>query len=360
MKKIAFLVHNIHFGGGGERVVANLSNMFVEKGYFVTIISLCKKKETFSFELNKKVHINYLNTNSFKIEYFNKLKSLFCLRKYLKTHTFDFVLGIGTYLNILLALSNKRNIKTIGCEHSHFFNVSLFWIFLRKILYKKLSTVVSLTNEDAKNLKKVSKKIVVIPNSLSFEIKGKAQLIEKKIIAIGRISYEKGFDLMVDMFSEFCKFNKDWILELIGSGNDDKKNKDLIKKHKLEDKIKLLPATNDVISAYMNASIYLMTSRFEGLPMVLLEASECGLPMVAYDCKTGPSEIIKDGENGFLIPCYDKKMMVEKLNLLCNDFELRKTMGEKAKKMALRFDKDFVFSKWENLFNTLDQKNYDS
>ena len=90
--------------------------------------------------------------------------------------------------------------------------------------------------------------------------------------------------------------------------------------------------------------------------MVLLEASECGLPMIAYDCKTGPSEIIKDGENGFLIPCYDKKMMVEKLNILCNDFELRRKMGEKAKKLAKRFDKDTICEKWINLFNTLEKR----
>ena len=280
MKKIAFLVHDIHFGGGGERVVANLSDIFIRKGYFVTIISLCKKKETFSFELNKKVHINYLNTNSFKIEYFNKLKSLFCLRKYLNTHTFDFVLGIGTYLNILLALSNKRNIKTIGCEHNYFFSVSFLWIFLRKIFYRKLSAVVSLTEEDSMYLQKISKYIAIIPNPLSFKIEKNPLLTEKKIIALGRTSFQKGFDLMLEMFSEFCMVNNEWFLEIRGSG--------------------------------------------------------------------------------FLIPCYDKKMMVEKLNLLCNDFELRKTMGEKAKKMALRFDKDFIFSKWENLFNTLDQKNYDS
>ncbi|MEN2801372.1 glycosyltransferase family 4 protein [Capnocytophaga sputigena] len=359
MKKIAFLVHDIHFGGGGERVVANLSDIFIRKGYFVTIISLCKKKETFSFELNKKVHIDYLNTNSFKIEYFNKLKSLFCLRKYLNTHTFDFVLGIGTYLNILLALSNKRNIKTIGCEHNYFFSVSFFWIFLRKIFYRKLSAVVSLTEEDSMYLQKISKYIAIIPNPLSFKIEKNPLLTEKKIIALGRTSFQKGFDLMLEMFSEFCMVNNEWLLEIRGNG-DKEELKRIVESFDIANRVKLLPATNDVISAYMNASIYLMTSRFEGLPMVLLEASECGLPMVAYDCKTGPSEIIKDGENGFLIPCYDKKMMVEKLNLLCNDFELRKTMGEKAKKMALRFDKDFVFSKWENLFNKLDQKNYDS
>lgn len=351
------MVYDIHFGGGGERVVANLSDIFIEKGYSVTVISLCKKSDSFSFQLNKEVQVAYLNTNTFKIEFLNKIKSLFFLKRYLRKNHFNYILGIGTYLNILLALSknNRAATKIIGCEHSYFFSVSFFWVLLRKMFYRKLSALVSLTNEDLKNLKELNKNTFVIPNSLSFSIMKQATLKNKKIIALGRISFEKGFDLMLDAFSELCKINNSWILELRGNGSEDEKNKLLVKKHKMEGKVKLLPATNDVISAYMDASIYLMTSRFEGLPMVLLEASECGLPMIAYNCKTGPSEIIQDGENGFLIPCYDKKIMVEKLNMLCNDFELRRRMGEKAKQLAKRFDRDTICKKWIDLFNTIDR-----
>ena len=330
--------------------------MFVEKGYSVTIISLCKMDSVFSFELNKQVQIIYLNTNTFKVEYLNKIKSLFYLKRYLKRNYFDYILGVGTYLNILLALcKTDKNIVKIGCEHNYFFSVSFFWGLLRKLFYKRLSIVVSLTEEDSKNLEKVNKHTVIIPNPLSFKIEEKALLIEKKIIVLGRISSQKGFDLMLEMFSEFCKVNNEWTLEIRGKGDKKELKKYIENFNIVTNRVNLLPATSDVISAYMDASIYLMTSRFEGLPMVLLEASECGLPMVAYNCKTGPAEIIQDGENGFLIPCYDKKIMVEKLNMLCNDFELRRRMGEKAKQLAKRFDKDTICKKWIDLFNTIDR-----
>ena len=357
MKKIAFLVHDIHFGGGGERVVSNLSYLFTKKGYSVTIISLCKRENnTFSFPINEKVQIDYLNTNIFKIELFNKIRSLFLLKKYFRKNHFDYILGIGTYLNILLTLSqiDKNLTKTIGCEHNYFFSVSIFWNLLRRLFYKRLSVVVSLTEEDATQLQKINKNFIVIHNPLPFKTEKKALLVEKKIIALGRISFQKGFDLMLEMFKEFCKINKEWTLEIRGNG-DYKKLENYLKKFNIVDRVTLLPATNDVLSTYMDASIYLMTSRFEGLPMVLLEASECGLPMIAYNCKTGPSEIIKDGENGFLIPCYDKKKMGEKLNILCNDFKLRKKMGEKSKQLAKRFDKDIICNKWIDLFNILDR-----
>lgn len=353
--KICFLVHDIHFGGGGERVVTNLANEFVLRNYEVTIISLCKRNQReYLFDINKVVKIKYLDSDIFNNSAINKLISLFKLNSFFKENSFDFVLGIGTYINILLAIINdKNNYKTIGCEHSSFNNASYLWKFLRKKLYYKLSVVVSLTEYDKKNLQKINKNVVVIPNSCSFTIKEKSKLENYKIVSLGRFSYEKGYDLMIEMFSEFCKLNKSFNLEIYGDGGEKHNIKKLIKKYNLEQRISIFSTNKNVIPIYLNSSIYLMTSRFEGLPMVLIEALECGLPLIAYNCKTGPAELIKDGENGFLIPCFDKILMAQKLNELCNNFELRKTMGKNSKKMSEQFQSKNIIKKWEDLFNNL-------
>jgi glycosyltransferase involved in cell wall biosynthesis len=108
---------------------------------------------------------------------------------------------------------------------------------------------------------------------------------------------------------------------------------------------------------YLNASVYLMTSRSEALPMVLLEAKACGLPIVSFNCKTGPAEIIKDGKDGYLIECYDINRMAEKLSLLCSQPDLRKIFGSNAREDVKRFLPEVIGNRWDSLLQNLNHWN---
>ena len=350
---ITFLVHDIHFGGGGERVTINMANHFALKGDIVTIVSVSTRKIGNIFTIDERVHIEYLNIDLYSgIKLVRKFQSVFATRKYFSQVTVQiFLLGIGTYPTLLAALLPRRdNLIKIGCQHSSYASVKHLWLIMRWLFFRRLNCVVSLTNYDVPKFQKLNKNICVIPNSVSFFPNQPSELQNKTILSIGRIDYPKGYDLLLEVFSRFCINDKDWNLRIIGDGPLQLTLLNLIAKKGLNDRISIIPSSNMIVEEYLNTSVYLMTSRTEGLPMVLLEAQACGLPIISFNCETGPSEIINDGIDGYLIDNYNIDEMSKKLSLLCSNFNKRKEFGRNARKNVAKFFPDQVFIKWETLF----------
>ena len=353
---IAFLVHDIHFGGGGERVTANMANYFAAKGDQVNIVSISTRKTVNVFQINTLVHIDYLNIDpDSSNNLIRKIQSVFAVKKYFERISDPiFILGIGTYPTLLAALlpKHKNQIK-IGCQHGSFASVKYLWSFLRRLFWRRLNMVVSLTGYDVPKLLKLNKNVCVIPNSVSFFPELPAALQNKTILSIGRIDYPKGYDLLLKVFGPFCLLYQDWNLRIIGDGPLRKTIEATIKREGLTGRVSILPSTDKIIEEYLNASVFVMTSRTEGLPMVLLEAQACGLPIVAFDCETGPSEIVTNGENGYLIADYNIEKMSQQLSELAADFDKRRKFGENARNNVSRFFPDQVFTQWEKLFEQL-------
>ncbi|HEN3602785.1 TPA: glycosyltransferase, partial [Yersinia enterocolitica] len=157
--------------------------------------------------------------------------------------------------------------------------------------------------------------------------------------ALGRLSYQKGFDLLLDVWAKVEEKNNNWDLIIAGDGEDKQLLLDKIKTLNLKN-VKLLPSTPHVCDLYDQSGIYVMTSRFEGFPMVLLEAKASGLPIIAYDCDTGPSELIMDNEDGYLVPFADSNAFIEKLLFLMNDEDLREAMSLKSLENAEKYKID--------------------
>lgn len=350
---IVFLVHDIHYGGGGERVTTNLANYFVENGHKVRIVSISPSNTTNIYAIDKRIGIEYLDIN-FNIGS-NVIKKIFSVFK-VKTHFNSYksktiVLGIGNYPSLLLSFLPKReHIKTIGCQHLAYSGIKNSWAILRKLLFRRLDCVVSLTKSDLSKFKIINQNSIVIPNSVLLVSEQTAKLENKQILFIGRMVTDKGYDLLIKVIKKVNKVHPDWIFRIIGDGPLKNKILKEIELSGLKEKISLLPTTNSVIEEYLNSSIYLMTSRTEGLPMVLLEAQACGLPIVSFDCETGPSEIVAVNENGFLIDCFDIEKMVQKICLLCSDYDLRIKFGKNAVENAKKFSPEIINSKWETLF----------
>ena len=355
---IVFLLHDIHFGGGGERVTVNLANYLINKDFGVSIVSLAKSRRENIFKLDKRIVVDYLNfefEKGFNIP--KKIASVFAVQKHFRKYQDKTVaLGIGTYPSLLLAfLPRRENIRTIGCQHNSYAAVKNIWSFLRQHYFNQLSALVSLTERDLTKLKKLNPKSFVIPNSVTFIPDQISLLKQKTILTIGRIDFPKGYDLLISMFEKLSLLQPDWKLKIVGDGPLKVEINSRIEKSGLKGKIEIIPPTDKIIDQYLDASVYVMTSRTEGLPMVLLEAQACGLPIVSFNCETGPSEIIADGENGYLIENFDVDAMVEKLNFLCSNPEKRTEFGKNGRENIKRFSPEVIHPKWEKLFDEVFQ-----
>ncbi|EFN2928216.1 glycosyltransferase family 4 protein, partial [Campylobacter lari] len=182
-----------------------------------------------------------------------------------------------------------------------------------------------LSNKQLNEFQKYFKNIKIIPNFVNMPLKV-ADCNQKIVLSIGRLSKEKGFLRLVDIWEIVQKKmnDKDWKLYVIGEGDLKKELETKIKDKNLENSIKFLPFTQNINKHYLNASIYAMCSYSEGMPMVLLESSSFGLPNVAFDVKTGPSDIIENNKSGFLVKDGDLYEFADKLVFLMENDNTRK------------------------------------
>src|SRR5690606_29701346 len=177
---------------------------------------------------------------------------------------------------------------------------------------------------------------------------------KKQVISVGRLVYEKGYDLLIRSWKIVTEKHPDWQLVIYyGSGELKDQLDALIGQLGLKNSLSIKPPVQNIVDKYLDSSIYVMSSRKEPFGMVLIEAMACGLPVVAYDCPDGPAEIITPGEDGFLVENEDVEKMAEKIILLIEDEKLRKELGENARKNVQRFAADVIMQKWEDLFTKL-------
>lgn len=354
--KIAVIVDNITNRAGIEIAVTNLCNVLGEKKeYEIVLISLRTKSDSKpSYELNQNVKVIHMSSNgiingSVKA-YINFILTFI---KIIEREKIDIAVGSTHAINILLCIF-KKYIKIVGCEHFNYDACSKKSKIFRRIMYPYLDAVVLLTKADAANYSFVDKeRLFVIPNIISFKNEEKAILNNKRIIAIGRLTAQKGFDFLIKAAAEMKEKLPEWKVDIYGSGEDKLVLQEMIKQLGLKDYVFINNPIENVQEELLNSSIYVMTSRFEGLPMVLIESQTCGVPAVSFKCKEGPEEIIHDGEDGFLVDVGDLKELVDKIVLIATDDTLRKRLGCQAYINARRYSEDTVFSLWNALFERL-------
>jgi glycosyltransferase involved in cell wall biosynthesis len=214
-----------------------------------------------------------------------------------------------------------------------------------------------LTQEE-KSFWKNQRNISVIPNPMSFFPEESSELINKKAIAAGRLAYEKGFDLLIEAWKAVAVRHPDWELNIYGSGDQKEQLLRQIEKNRLEKVIKIHDPVNNIQERYLESSMFILSSRYlEALPMVLLEAMSCGLPLVAFDAPCGPKDIITDGANGFLVETGNIEKLAGKINFLIESEEARKNMGKEAKSGSLDFREDRIMEQWIHLLEEVKNEN---
>jgi glycosyltransferase involved in cell wall biosynthesis len=268
---------------------------------------------------------------------------------------------------VLLALATLglATLRTIGAEHIHPPQAPLgrLWETLRRHSYKLLDTVTVLTNESADWVKHntYAQNISIIPNTASYPLSVQEPYIKpnpsgKTIIAVGRLDNQKGFDLLIDSFSNLAIKHPNWNLMIVGEGSLRSALEKQIQGLKLKSRVFLIGRVGNVGEWYESADIYAMSSRFEGFPNTLVEAMAYGLPAVSFDCDTGPRDIIRHEIDGLLVPVGDVVALTTALDRLMSDKVLRLQFAEQAIEVRERFSMEKITELWEQLFNEVSKK----
>jgi len=359
MKKIGFLVYDVSLTGGAERVALNMAEE-MSKQYEVHLISLFDEKKFSKDDKPYAVHTLSETTFSITTHIFTLQKRL---KAVLKNNEIDilFVITAGVVTVAVMAARGLK-IRTVYCEHSNLENKTYGkkHEFRQYIGAKYCDAVVALTERDRGNFikkyKLAEERVCFIPNwfTPNTDMATADYNIESKcIISAGRLESVKGYDLLVKAAIKVKQRHPDWHWDIYGEGTYRKNVEELISANGLDDYITLMGNVNDLPLRYKNYALFVMTSYYEGLPLVLLEAQTAGLPIVSFDCPTGPAEIVTDSKNGYLVEPYDTDMMAEKICLLIESGELRSAFSRKAGADIDRFSKESVMELWNLLINKM-------
>lgn len=375
--KIAYCIAGTRHSGGMERVLANKANYLVKQGYEVVIITTDQRDAPSFFPLNKKIKcydlgINYEENNG--RSFFNKLihypgkqrKHKKRLTDLLKKEKPD--ITISMFCNDISFMPHIKDgskkileihfskYKRIQYGRKGLWKLADRWLSRQDEKWvRRFDKFVVLTEEDRRYWGNLHN-ITVIPNARTFTPSQTADMENKKVIAVGRYTYQKGFERLIEAWHLIIPDFPDWRLEIVGDGEQRAMLKEMTARYGIENSVVLVPANNEIEKHYLSSSVYAMTSRYEGLPMVLLEAQAFGLPIISFNCKCGPSDIVDNGKNGFLVEESDIPAFASQLRKVMADIELRKKMSRNALETSKKFSVEPVMSHWMQLFKSLTEK----
>lgn len=244
----------------------------------------------------------------------------------------------------LLSLKKKRA-KAYACEHIAINSFSKPIKFLKYLLLRYYDRVIVLTDKDHQVFSRWRIPSQQIPNPVVYKA-FKRHTRTHQALAVGRLDHQKGFDLLLDIWRDFVKAHPDWTLAIAGDGELRQSLEQQASALGICDSVNFVGRVSNINDYYRESDMALMTSRYEGLPLVLLEAKSWSLPVIAYDCPTGPQEIINHEEDGFLVPMNDKATFLARMDQLASDDRLFYAMSEKTAVTALKFDGKQIKQSW--------------
>jgi len=351
--KLLYITNGITGVGGLERVLSIKASYLADNyGYEVHILTLNEQDMQPFYIFSPQIVLH-------SIPYTRIFLYLSGLRKAVKEISPDIISVCDDGLKGFFVPRIIKNIPIIYERHaSILLNTSdslkgKIIKYLMNSQIKYFEKFVVLTKSNCKEWNK--KNVVVIPNPLSFYPEKSNPLTQKKIIVVGSHSHNKGYDLLLQAEKKVSNLFPNWELHVYGKADTDKKIIMMAEQMNLSKYIHFHEPVKNIQEKYLNSSIMVLSSRSEGFGMVLIEAMACGLPCVSFDCPQGPSDIITDGEDGFLVSVGNVDKLAEKICFLIENEEERKRMGRNAKENVKRFLPENIMEKWNNLFRLLNK-----
>lgn len=355
---ICFLEGDMSRHGGTERMTAIISRALCSEKNRVFILSLSLKEKEVFFDLDHRVTHIALNKSDENIRI---VKQIRIIHQFIKKEKIDVVVNVDVGMGIYGILASLRtDAKTITWEHANYFNNwgSKIFPYFRKFAAKYSGAMVVLTEQDKDNYKRniqTLKPIYVIPNPIQCH-----QYIynpnSKMILSAGLLSPIKGFDIAIQVAAKVLPQYPDWTWIICGEGPERKHLENMIEKYKLQNQVILKGNIQNIEKQYQKAAMFVMTSQMEGLPMVLLEAKSWGIPLISFDIMTGPSDIIRNGINGYLVKERNVDEMAARIVELIEEQDKRKSFSAASQKDMNKFEMKEITEKWKRVIRNLIEK----
>lgn len=345
-------------GGGAERVAALLATGFSQKGHHVYLITNLLEK--IDYTVGDKVSLLQLFPETGN-KYNKWSGAISLLRKYIKTYSPDVIIGIMeacTLVGKLAAIG--KNIPVIMTEHNSFERPTYIPLSITQKIFKFYinriyDCVTVLTEADKKIIGNRLKKVCVMPNPLTLKPNSAICKKKNKMLAIGRLDawFYKGFDLLIKAWGAIASKYPEWSLEIAGTGSDQSIEflNNLIEENGVTNSVKLIGFQNDVESMYRESSIFVLSSRYEGFGLVLIEAMSQGCACIACDYGGRQREIIKNEENGILCPPDEVNKLAQSIHKLISNRQYRELLQKNAPKRAMQYELMAIMERWEDLLN---------
>jgi glycosyltransferase involved in cell wall biosynthesis len=366
--------------GGADKIIINKANYMAEKmRYDVYLITDSQNGLKPFFPVSDKVKMIDLDINFFQQYQYSPLKRFWVYRRLtnlfkqrmskllaeirpdilISTFSRDakFVNLYKRYAKATIAEvhTTKKNIRALPELRRKGFPYTLLADYIEHELdksAKQFDEVIVLNNLE-KELWAPVRNVRVINNAVQIYPKETNLLSAKSAIFVGRAEYEKGPDRLIEVWKLVAERHPDWTVKMFCTGAMLNDLQAKVKEYGLEEQLLFMPPTKDMEHEYMTSSLCLMTSRFEGFPVVLQEAMGCGLPCLSFNCPSGPRYIIKDQEDGYLVENGNLEAMAEHVCELIENVELRKKLGQKAKENMAYYSEERIMGQWKVLFEDL-------
>lgn len=375
-KKILYIYGGLYTPNGMSAIISQKINYLAENtdNEMYIVLTEHPEKKTF-YQLSDKIHRKDIVLNFDDLDTMPLVKKIVCywikqrkykrmLTQYLMELRPDITVSITRReINFLTKIKDgSKKVAEIHFARTFYrqFHSSILpkrankWIskiWMNNLIrnLKQLDRFIVLTNEDKQNWTELDN-VSVIPNFVTSVSMGKSDCNLKRVIAVGRYSWQKGFDMLINAWQIVYKSHPEWLLDIYGDGDSDA-YQTIADNLGLSSVVRCNTAIRDIHKEYIRSSIFVLSSRYEGLPLVLIEAMGAGLPVVAFSCPCGPKDLIVEGHNGLLVENGNVQQLAAQLLYLINHECDRKSMGEKAVESVNCYTKDIVMKRWVELFN---------
>lgn len=344
MKSIAFYYESSQATGGVNRVASIIASALADRGYRVHIISRYEGKYG-RFTEDQRIVFHEL-FRKFHSKYSTSIIETIRLRRLVQREKIDVLVSTG---GIFFALAQFTPARQIVWDHVSFWHGNPLQQYFRRLAAHKAEAVVTLTQDNRQafeQIKGVQAKIITINNPVTLQHKSSYDPDSRQIISVGYVGRQKGFDLLLKAWDKIPKdVRSTWKLVIAGEDEGDMAELKRFLTERHIENVEFLGFRSDIPDLLARSSIYVMSSRWEGMPMVLLEAQGAGLPIVSFDCKTGPAEILRP-DNGILVEPKNTTQLAYALTTMMQDRELRILCNRGANENITRFSIETIATQW--------------